>query len=186
MATNYVKPASRFDQVEWKMICPVESYSIIRSIAAQDPKSINQHDKIRIEGRLRNSGKLHNHLFELCIWKSDTQIIGNENPPHLSIGGLTFVGASEGIKEDCFCIDQPIQPNLFEDIVQSFIYKIGNRDVFHEIHLTVIGLLNGWNKKGSLDVTDFRLELHFLPNIDPVIKTHDLIRRLKRFGCVYN
>ncbi len=164
MTAHFEKPASRFGQIEWTLMCPVESYSIIRSIVGQDADSISRHDNILINGRVRYPDELNNHPFQINIWKSKKQLIGNENPPYLGIGGLTFVGASEGIEEDCFSIDQPIQQSFFEDIVQSLSCDCGNRGVFHEIHLKVIGLLNDWDRKGSLEITEFKLESHFISN----------------------
>lgn len=163
MTAHFEKPTSRFGPVEWTLMCPIESYSIIRSISAKDADSINRHDEIKITGRIHYPDEFHNHRFQINIWKTDKKIVENDNPPYFGIGGLTFVDASQGIEEDCFCVDQPIQQSFFEDIVQSFLAASTNEGIFFEIHLKVIGLLNEWNRKGSLDVTEFKF-VHYLPN----------------------
>lgn len=164
MTAHFKKPLSRFGKVEWTIMCSIESYSIIRSIIGKDAESINRSDTIFINGRVRSPDEFHNHLLQINVYKNDKQIVGSDNPPYLGIGGFTFISASEEIEEDCFIIDQPIQPNLFEDIVQSLLCECGNKNVSHEIHFKVVGLLNEWDRKGSLDVTEFKFELHYLPN----------------------
>ena len=167
MTAHFEKPTSRFGRVEWTLMCPIESYSLIRSISAKDANSINRRDNLLINGRVRYPDELHDHHIQIDIWKTDKQIVGNENPPNLGIGGLTFIGASEVIEEDSFYIHQPIQPSFFEDIVQSFLSGYNYECISHEIHLNVIGLLNKWDRKGALDVTEFK----FVSTTKPLIKS---------------
>lgn len=159
MTKNYKQPTTPYGRVNWKLMCPIESYMISRSISAEKPDVLNRHDSLLIDARVRFPKELYAHSIQIDFWKTNKPHISSDNRPHIAIGAFSFIEKSEYIDEDCYYIDQPAQPDFFEDIVRSLLDTDLDDGIFREIHIEVIGLLNEWDRSGSLDVKKIELQL---------------------------
>ena len=159
MPGNWKKPKYEWAPVEWEVFCPIESYSVSKSISAGEQETIARHDSLMINARVRFPEDLKGHKIDINLYKSEKVVFLEDDPPHKGIGALTFIEKGEHIEENVFYVDQPGQPLLFDEMGKSLLESESAVHVRREIRLKVIGLMNEWDRTGYLEVTEFGLVL---------------------------
>lgn len=152
----------------WTIMCPINTYTFERKLSVDDAKSRVLRTHLLIHCNIRFPDEIADSFIEIAIWQSDESIIADDIDEDYTGVGVFHSLNREAPDNLLFKEFQPNQRGNFHlaipvdsDTLREFgdvlVQTEGNTHLHREIHAEVAGLLNEWDGKGNLCVTNLSL-----------------------------
>jgi len=152
----------------WTIMCPVKTYSFERKLSIDDSKSRVLTTKLLLHCNIRYPNEIAESFIEICIWQNDEFVVAdNIDEDYVGIGVFYPLGREvpenlvskqfQSNQQGNFGLSIPLDSDTIQEFGDALIQSEANPYLHREFYADIAGLLNEWNGKGNLCVTNFSL-----------------------------
>ncbi len=152
----------------WTIMCPVDAYSLERKLSVDDSKSSILSTHLHLHCNIRYPDELTDSFIEIAIWQSDEPIVADDiDEDYVGVGVFQSLDSDvpdnllfkefEPNQRGSFHLAIPVDSSTIREFGDMLVQTEGNPHLKREIHAEIAGLLNEWDGKGSLCVTNLSL-----------------------------